>query len=160
MTRRHAALVMLAASTTLGLTACGERNRGEERINTDSVATTSTSGGTLAVAEEVEVESIKLGRSVGDYGAIADETNEFRPTDTIVAVVQTGDKDAGKELLARWTYGDKDQVVAEQRETIAVGNEARTTFRLSKSGAWPAGGYRLHILYNDREISSAQFTVK
>lgn len=129
----------------------------------DSVAgTTSASGGTLS-PDDIDIEGLEVGRTVGADGKISDETDEFRPTDEIIAVVETDDNEAGKELLARWTYGEDDkseQVVNEQRQTVGAGRDARTTFRLTRQGAWPVGKYHLRIMAGGKEVKSKEFEVK
>jgi hypothetical protein len=173
---------LTCATTLMLVTACG---RDEARVAADTLANTTgmssgmnggmaggTSGGTLAndagtagttgtaTAGEVDVEEITLGRSVGTDGKISDKTDEFRATDEIVAVVETDDDASGQELVARWTYRETEQLVEEQRQTVAAGDDARTTFRLKKSSAWPAGKYTLRILHNGREVRSSDFSVK
>jgi hypothetical protein len=139
--------------------ACGDKDKDATVATTDSAAAMGTSAGTLA-SDDVDVESLDLGRTVGTDGKIADKTDEFRPTDAIVAVVETDDNAAGKELIARWTYGDNDQLVEEQRQTIAAGNDVRTTFKLTKPTAWPTGKYHVRIIANGKERKSEEFSVK
>jgi hypothetical protein len=152
---------LTGAMTVLFATAaCGDRDRNDNTMIGDSVAATSTSGGTLANTDDVDIEELTLGRGTSANGTVSEKTDEFRPTDAIVAVVETDDDDAGKELVARWTFGDNDQLVAEQREIVATGNDARTTFRLTKDSAWPTGKYHVRIMHNGKELKSADFTVK
>ena len=147
--------------TLFVLTACNDRNKtNEARVATDSVVASTSSAGTITSDSDVDIESLDLGRTVGADGKITDKTDEFRPSDTIIAVVETDDNQAGKELLARWTYGDNNQVVLEQRQTVVTGSDARTTFRLTKPTAWPTGTYHVRILYNGKEVKSEEFTVK
>ncbi|WP_353268256.1 hypothetical protein [Gemmatimonas sp.] len=145
--------------TLLAVAACGDRDKTENTMMGDSIAATSNSGGTLS-GDDVDIQGIELGRAVGTDGTIADKMEEFRTTDTIVAVVETGENEAGKELTARWTYGDADQLIEEQRQTIAVGEKVRTMFRLTKPSAWPIGTYHVRILHNGKEVKSADYTVK
>jgi hypothetical protein len=147
------------AFTLLAVAACGDRDKKENTMMGDSVAATSNSGGTLS-GDDVDVEGLELGRTVGTDGKIADKMEEFRTADTIVAVVETGENDAGKELRARWTYGDAEQLIEEQRQTVAVGEKARTMFRLAKASAWTVGTYHVRIFHNEKEVKSADFTVK
>lgn len=152
-----------------GTTACGrDGDRAERAADTmasnigagmDSMAGTIANGAANAT-DNLDIESLELGRAVGTDGKISDETDEFRPNDEIIAVVETDDNAANKELLARWTYGDNEQVVNEQRQTVSTGDDVRTTFRLTKQGAWPVGKYHVRIMYNGREVKSADFEVK
>ena len=147
------------AFTLLAVAACGDRDKAENTMMADSVAATSNSGGTLS-GDDVDVEGLELGRTVGTDGKITDTMEEFRTTDTIVAVVETGENEAGKELRARWTYGDAEQLIEEQRQTVAAGEKVRTMFRLTKASAWTIGTYHVRILHNEKEVKSATFTVK
>ncbi|MCO4099874.1 hypothetical protein [Gemmatimonas sp.] len=147
------------AFTVLAFAACGDRDKTDNTMMGDSVAATSNSGGTLS-GDDVDIEGLALGRTVGTDGKITDKLEEFRTTDTIVAVVETNENDAGKELSARWTYGDDEQLIEEQRQTVAAGEKARTMFRLTKASAWPVGTYHVRLLHNGKEVKSADFTVK
>lgn len=147
--------------TLFTLAACGDRNKTDDaRIATDSAVASSTSAGTITSDNDVDIEGLDLGRTVGADGKITDKTDEFRPNDIIIAVVETDDNEAGKELMVRWTYGDNDQVVFEQRQTVAAGTDARTAFRLQKPTAWPTGTYHVRVIYNGKEVKSEEFKVK
>ena len=160
----HTTRTIAGVLMTLFTVAACNRDKGtdavaDSRVAADSAVAANSGTGTVA-SDEVDIEGLELGRAVGTDGKITDKTNDFRPADDIVAVVETDDNEAGKELVARWTYGDNDQLVSEQRQTVAAGNEARTTFRLTKQNAWPTGTYHLRILHNGKEVKSEQFTVK
>ncbi len=145
--------------TLFSLAACGDRKTDETRVSTDSALSSTTSSGTIST-DDVDIEGLELGRTVGADGKITDKSSEFRTNDTIVAVVETDDNESGKELVARWTYGDADQLVEEQRQTVSVGTDARTTFRISKPTGWPVGTYHVRIMHNGKEVKSEQFTVR
>jgi hypothetical protein len=150
-----------ATAAMLVATACGDRRDRDMAMRGDTMGgiTTGTSAGTLANAE-IDIDDLSLGRSVGTDGKIRDKTDEFRTNDDIVAVVETDDGAAGQELVARWTYRETQQVVEEQRQVVAGGDDARTTFRLRKASAWPAGNYSVQIMHNGREVKSKDFTVR
>ena len=164
-TRPSTRAVACLAATLLLATACGDRDRDETAVIADSTAYGATmradsAGAAGTLAGDIDIESVDLGRSVGADGKISDGTDEFRTNDVIIAVVETDDDASGKELVARWTYGDNHQLVEEQRQTVAAGEDARTQFKLTKGGAWPAGKYTLHILHNGREVEKKEFSVK
>ncbi len=144
--------------TLFSLAACGDK-ADETRVSTDSAISTTTSTGTITT-DDVDIEGLELGRTVGADGKIAEKMDEFRTNDTIVAVVETDDNESGKELIARWTYGDNDQLVEEQRQTVSVGTDARTAFRITKPTGWPIGTYHVRIMYNGKEVKSEEFKVK
>jgi hypothetical protein len=157
---------MLAAAAIALAAACG-RNDADRVDNTATTtpapeATTSASGGAVAtdVGSGVDIEGLQLGRAVDANNRVANAMEDFRPNDTIYAVVETDDNEAGKQLVARWTYGDNDQLVAEQTQTVAAGSETRTVFKLSKPSGWPKGEYHVRILHNGQEVKNAEFEVK
>jgi hypothetical protein len=161
--------LLLCSATLVLLAGCGrDGDRAERAADTmaaNVAAGTDSLGGTISngaanATDDLDIEELNLGRTVGADGKIADKTDEFRPNDEIIAVLETDDNASGKELIARWTYGDNEQVVNEERQTVAAGSDARTTFRLKKAGAWPVGKYHLRVMYNGREVKSEEFEVK
>jgi hypothetical protein len=137
--------------------------KGKETSDTAAgdVATPSTTPAATAVPNaDVDVDNLSLGRTLGADNKIADGTTEFSTRDTVIAVVETDHAPAGAQLVARWTFGDTDQPVAEQTETIASTDDARTVFRLTKATAWPAGKYHLRVMSGDRELAKKDFDVK
>lgn len=125
---------------------------------------TQTSGGDVvggqAKTAEIELEDLSLGRTIDQENKVTDKTDSFGSGDVIYAVVETDENEAGLPLTARWTFGDDGQVVNEQTQTVAQGDEARTVFRLSKGSAWAKGDYRVQIMYNGREVKSAKFKIE
>ncbi|HYW30283.1 MAG TPA: hypothetical protein VE869_02170 [Gemmatimonas sp.] len=159
MTRNLTRTIAGLSLALFSVTACGDKKDGNEGLAVDST-TAANSAAAAAATDEVDVESIDIGRTVGVDGKIAEKLGEFRVRDTIVAVVETDDNAGGKELLARWTYGDNKELVEEQRQTVAAGSDVRTTFRLVKATAWPVGTYHLQVMHNGKELKTEQFTVK
>ena len=113
-----------------------------------------------ATATDVDIDNVSLGRTLGSDNKIADGTTDFSPRDTVIAVVETGHAPAGAQLVAHWTYGDNNQVIADQTETIASTDDARTIFRLTKSSAWPKGKYHLRLTNGEKELATKDFEVK
>jgi hypothetical protein len=151
----------LALAGTLSLAACGGKDDAA-KTSADSAASATTVPSTTApVASALRVTDVKLGRSVGADNRVADGTNDFRPNDTIYAVVETdGAASAGQSLVARWTYQDN-QLVEEQTQTVtAAGGAALTQFRLNKPSGWPLGKYKISIMMNGSEVESEEFEVK
>ena len=114
----------------------------------------------LPNANDVDVDNVSLGRTLGSDNKIADGTTDFSVRDTIIAVVETDHAPSGAQLVAHWTYGDNNQMIAEQTETIASTDDARTIFRLTKSSAWPKGKYHLRLTSGDKELATKDFDVK
>ena len=141
-------LAALALIATLGGTAACDKRQTAQGATRDSVATAG-----------LNVTELKLGRSLNPDNTIKDNTDDFKATDTVFAVVQTRGNETGT-LKARWTYQDG-QVVDETSQPIAPsGDESRTEFHISKPDGLPAGRYRIEVSVNGRVVDSEEFEVK
>ena|SRR5689334_25281627 len=147
---------LLARTTTLGVAlllavACGKKANDE---------TTQTSPGTIAPAPgSVQVADVTLGRSVGSDKKVADQTDNFKPNDTIYASVHTTGTAQNTTVATRWTFQDG-QVVNERSESITSPGDAYTEFHIEKPSGWPEGKYTLHVLLNGQEVQTKDFEVK
>jgi hypothetical protein len=110
------------------------------------------------VANNVAVTEIDLGRSIGADKHVTEAASEFRPDDTIYAVVSTSGSSTAATLQARWTFQDG-QIVDESSKTIAPTGPAVTEFQISKPGGFPKGKYKVEILLNGTSTRSREFTV-
>jgi hypothetical protein len=143
--RSLAACALIA--TLAGTAACDKRQTAQGATR-DSTA-----------AAGLSVTSIKLGRSLNPDNTIKDNTDNFRPTDPIYAVVETKGNETGT-LKARWTFEDG-QVIDETSQPIAPsGAESRTEFHITKPDGWPVGRYRLELSVNGRVVDTKEFEVK
>ncbi len=149
----------VALALAFSLAACGGKDDAAT-VDTGMNATTVPST-TAPVAGALRVTDVKLGRSVGADNRIADGTDDFKPNDTIYAVVETdGAASAGQSLVARWTFQDG-QLVEEQTQAVnSAGGAAVTQFRLNKPSGWPVGKYKISIMMNGSEVESEEFLVK
>ena len=141
-------LICALASLALVAGACG---RGAD-TRVDSAA------GSVAT-NNVAVTEIDLGRGIGADKRVTEAGDEFRPNDTIYAVVSTSGSAPSATLQARWTFQDG-QVVEETSETIAPTGPAVTEFHISKPDGLPKGKYKVEILLNGTSTRSREFTVK
>ena len=152
-------LAWLAAAALVATT--GACKRGDTDTAADTA--TATSAGTIEqpAATGLRVTAVDIGRSMAGDTAIADKTDDFRPNDTIHAVVRHEGAASGATLTARWTFQDG-QVVSERSETISpTGTRAEYThFMINKPGGWPRGKYTLRVLLNGTEVESEEFEVK
>lgn len=114
---------------------------------------------TGTTATEVKVTDVKLGRAIGGDKAVTDETDDFRPNDTIYASVVTEGTAASTSLRARWTFGDG-QVVDEATRTIAPSGRETTEFHISKPDGWPLGNYQVEIFVDGKSAETKRFEVK
>lgn len=120
---------------------------------------TADAGGGAATTAAVRVADVKVGRALGADKRLTDEAGEFRPSDTIYAVVETQGSGPNTSLQARWTYQDG-QVVDEATRSIAANGEDVTEFHISKPSGWPKGKYKVEILLNGAAADSEEFEVK
>ena len=139
---------ILALTLAAGLsTACTRRSD-----NPGATGTTGTGVG-------VRVSQINMGRSLNADKTINDNTDSFKPNDTIYAAIGTGGSAATATLKARWTYQDG-QVVNESTQTIAPTGDARTEFHISKPNGWPTGPYKLEVFLNGSSAATRDFEVE
>jgi hypothetical protein len=121
--------------------------------------TTVDTGSRSEVSSAVRVSDVKLGRSLGADKRLTDETDDFRPTDVIYAVVETQGSGSSGELRARWTYEDG-QVVDESSRNISAAGADFTEFHISKPSGWPKGNYKVEISLNGQPVETEDFEVK
>lgn len=133
----------------LSAAACGKRDN----------ASTADTGSGAATSAAVRVADVKVGRALGADKRLTDETDDFRSSDTIYAVVETQGSGSNTSLQARWTFQDG-QVVDESSQNITAGGNDVTEFHISKPGGWPKGKYKVEVLLNGASASSEDFEVK
>ena len=124
----------------------------------DSGSTVDT-GNRTEVATAVRVSDVKLGRAIGADKRLTEETDDFRPTDVIYAVVETQGSGSTAALQARWTFEDG-QVVDESSRNISAAGGDFTEFHISKPSGWPKGKYKVEILLNGQPVETEDFEVK
>jgi hypothetical protein len=133
----------------LALPACGKK----DSANTAETGSASTS------TSAVRVTAVNVGRGLGADKRLSDQTQQFRPTDVIYAVVETQGSGQNADLQARWTYEDG-QLVDEASRSISANGDDVTEFHISKPSGWPKGKYKVEILLNGSSAGSKDFTVK
>jgi len=106
----------------------------------------------------VRVSQIDMGRSLTADKTINDNTDSFKPNDTIYASIVTEGTAATATLKALWTYQDG-QVVNESTQTIAPTGTARTEFHISKPDGWPTGKYKLEVFLNGSSAATRDVRV-
>ena len=136
------ALMLIAAG-------CGRKDSGS----------TADTGSRTEVASAVRVSDVKLGRAIGADKRLTEETDDFRPTDVIYAVVETQGSGSPAALQARWTYEDG-QVVDESSRNISAAGGDFTEFHISKPSGWPKGKYKVEILVDGQPADTEDFEVK
>jgi hypothetical protein len=109
-------------------------------------------------APSFKVMNIEVGRAVGADKRISDETDSFKPKDTIYVSVETEGTSPGARLAAHWTYQDG-QVVKHDETSIAPSGRAATEFHISKPGGWPAGDYKVEVMLDGASVGTKSFKV-
>jgi hypothetical protein len=144
------ARIALIVGLIPGVWAC---NRDEPEVETVP--------GSEITTEAARVTDVELGSAIGADRRIADDrgTDDFRPNETIYAVVETDGAASGSRLTARWTYQDG-QVVDETTQTIAASGPNVTEFHISKPDGFPVGNYQVEILLDGRSVERKDFEVK
>ncbi|HEX6133518.1 MAG TPA: hypothetical protein VFZ24_06130 [Longimicrobiales bacterium] len=120
-----------------------------------------TQPGEEVTVEGLRVTEVDLGNAIGPDRRITDDraTDDFRPNETIYAVVETEGAATGSTLTARWTFEDG-QVVDETTQTISPTGPAVTEFHISKPDGFPVGSYQVEILLNGSSVERKDFEVK
>jgi hypothetical protein len=158
---RHATLraPLGAALSLLLAVACSggaDKSHDSAAVADSAANATAAQTGAAPAGDEIDIEDVKLGRALNPDSTVTDATDDFKAGDTIYAVMETDANESGKQLTARWTMGDNDQVISEETRAVATGEKARTVFK-GKEGGWAPGKYHLRLLYNGKESNSTDF---
>ncbi|HEU4829313.1 MAG TPA: hypothetical protein VFT04_08960 [Gemmatimonadales bacterium] len=149
MTRRFW-MAAACALTLASVGACGDDTR-DTAEGTGAVAT--------PPASNVSAGEIRLGNAIGADKRVTNESDDFRPTETIYASVATTGVAPNANLVARWTYQDG-QVVSTDSITIAPNSAEYTEFHISNPGGFPAGDYKLEVFMNGQSVGTKDFDVE
>jgi hypothetical protein len=144
-------LLVLALVPALG--ACRGDDAALEDLDTPPAAE--------APGESLRVSEVDLGSMIGPDRRIADadDTDEFAPTDTIYASVETEGTGSASTLTARWTFEDG-QVIDESSQTISPTGPAVTEFHISMPDGLPPGEYQVEILLNGTSVERREFQIE
>ena len=158
----HAAPRTLASLALLLAAACGgaaDKEHDSASVADSAANVNAAATGTTPAGDEIDIEELKVGNELKADSTLADASDDFKAGDTIYGVMETDANESGKQVTARWTMGDNDQVISEEQRTVATGDKARTVFK-GKVGGWAPGKYHLRVMYNGKESKSAEFEVK
>ncbi|MDO5610500.1 MAG: hypothetical protein Q4G62_06990 [Pseudomonadota bacterium] len=157
MNRKQISIALATALVaTVGITGCKKK---EEPVVAPAVATTPQAASTPAPATAtVSVISVDLGSAVGGDNRLTAPTTTFKPTDPIIASVNTSGAAAGNSLQANWTYQDGTQVHSESR--AMEGADSIYAFTISNPQGWPVGKYRVEVSLDGGTPQMREFEVK
>jgi hypothetical protein len=149
MTRRF----WTATACALTLMTVGACNRDAPDTGAGTGTATTTPANTVSAGE------IRLGKGIGADKRVTNESDDFRPTETIYASVATTGIAPNANLVARWTYQDG-QVVSADSITIAPNSDEYTEFHISNPGGFPPGDYKLEVFMNGQSVGTKDFDVE
>ncbi|HSS51810.1 MAG TPA: hypothetical protein VLX28_22950 [Thermoanaerobaculia bacterium] len=108
-----------------------------------------------------KVTSIDLGSAIGPDKKVTAAATTFGPKDTVYAVVSSDGTGPAVKLTAKWTFGDKNQSVKDEDQTVTPnGSAGATEFHVSKPSGWPVGHYKVEILADGVSAGTKEFDVK
>ena len=107
-----------------------------------------------------KVTTIDLGKSIGDDKKVKEATATFGPKDTIYASIASEGVAPKVTLKARWTYGEKGQLVNEETRDLSPTGPAVTEFHITKPSGWPAGKYKVEVSADGNLAMSKEFEVR
>lgn len=140
----------IAAALAVALFTVGACKRGDNESATVSRGQVESSA--------LRVTDVELGKAIGANNELTDKTDDFRPNETIYAVVKTSGNTPGT-LTARWTYQDG-QTVDSTTRSISPAGDAVTEFHIAKPSGFPVGNYKVEILLGGQVAESEEFEVK
>lgn len=132
------------------LAGCGGSDPAPEPIVDTPISTPS--------ASDVRVVEVDLGSAITPDRTVVEETDDFRPSDTIYASVFTQGTGTNVTLTAQWLYEDG-QVVDETSQNISPSGPMYTEFHISMADGLPIGDYSVNILLNGDRVESEDFEV-
>ena len=106
------------------------------------------------------VTTVDLGKSIGDDKKIKEAATTFGPKDTMYASIASEGVAPKVTLKARWTYGEKGQLVNEETRDLAPTGAAVTEFHIAKPSGWPAGKYKVEVSADGNLAMSKEFEVR
>ncbi len=111
-----------------------------------------------ATQDAVRVTDVDLGLRVGSDKRVTDQTDSFRPSETVYVSVRTEGTVPSAVLKARWTF-QGGQVVQESSQTIAPKGTTVTEFHVSNPKGWPKGSYQVEVFLNGSSVETESFKV-
>ncbi len=107
-----------------------------------------------------KVTTVDLGKSIGDDKKVKEAAATFGPKDTIYASIASEGVAPKVTLKARWTYGEKGQLVNEETRDLSPTGPAVTEFHIAKPSGWPAGKYKVEVSADGNLAMAKEFEVR
>ena len=108
----------------------------------------------------LEVRSMVTARALADDFSPVDPAAAYGPQDTFYLSADLRGYRPGMDLRARWLYDD--QVIAETPLIVQNSGDGYAGFALSPDDPpeWPAGTYRVELLYDGKVLDFTEFEVR
>lgn len=110
-------------------------------------------------ASNPQVTTIRLASALDDRFEPVTPTETFHPGDTFFASVKIAGYRSDQDIKARWRF-EKDRIGETVLETHGTAGDITAGFSLSNTQPWPAGRYTVEIVYGDKVLGSASFSVE
>jgi hypothetical protein len=147
--------IVLVAAAVIAVTGCKKEKAAE---GVEAAAPTTTAAAPMAA---LKVESVTLGKAVGDNKQVVAALNTFAPTDTIFASVKTDGTAENVNLKAKWVLKGEagETVINEGEQKVTTQGVAYTVFQISKPEGLTAGNYKLDIYKDDAVATTGEFSI-
>jgi hypothetical protein len=112
-----------------------------------------------AVAEELHVSNVMIGRQIGPGNRITQPTFEFAPQDTVYVSVATQGAGGGAGTLTAAWRSQSGEILQKSSEPVPPPGE-NTEFRLAQSKGLKPGTYKVIVFLGDDSVDTKVFVVK
>jgi hypothetical protein len=86
-------------------------------------------------------------------------TSDFKPTETIFAVVKSENIVTGNQLAAKWIYAKENKVIRTDSLSLARAGSNTSSFNLKPNKPLPVGDYKVEVMLNGKTEKTADFKV-
>jgi hypothetical protein len=104
------------------------------------------------------VEDLKVGPQLGTDGAVAENTDNFKPGDKIYVSLAVGDIGVGSQVAAVWK-GPEDQQIHTEVQDVQQGS-THLVFEAPDTSAWEPGDYAVEIRLGDEVGGTETFDIE
>ncbi|HEX2219362.1 MAG TPA: hypothetical protein VHG35_11210 [Gemmatimonadales bacterium] len=147
----------IAAAALLALVGCG--GQGEQRPDQGTETGATAAPADTAVAKDLEVAAVMIGKRIGENDLITEPTFQFAPNDTIYISVSTEGAPDSATLSAKWRF-QTGEVLDSSSKTIQPEGKDNTEFHITSEKGWREGTYNVIVYADGDSVDSKNFAVK
>lgn len=136
------------------ITGCGKKEESKPAVDTTAVTTPPP-----PEPPKPSVASVTLAKGMGQDKSPVDVASEFKPKETVYAIVRTDNAVAGSVIGARWYYTKTNQEVGADSISLKDNGTNMTDLKLMNKKGMPAGEYKVDISLNGEIVKSEMFKV-